>query len=118
MGPSRVARLVAGALLRRRLADELRRCPACRSRFTCPLEWEPCDETHWVLEMRCGECGHSYEATMSDERAYRFDHELDRDVYEIRRAVERLDRERMELEVEAFAAALGRGLIDAADFAG
>ena len=50
-------------------------------------------------------------------RAARYDIELDHDRATIQYAVRHLDLERMAVEVEAFAAALARDLIEPIDFA-
>jgi hypothetical protein len=102
---------------RRRPSDSLRSCPLCHGRFPCPITWEPSDETHWLIAMRCGDCGSWYELTVSNERAKQFDRELDVDQRAIRRGLEAMDRERMAAEIEGFVTALGRDLIDATDFA-
>ncbi len=92
-------------------------CEQCRSRFVCPIEWETADEDHWRITCRCGACGAWHDASLTNDEAAVWDVELDRQSAVIERAVQRLDRERMSAEVEAFAAALRRDLIDAADFA-
>ena len=105
-------------LFRRRTADLLRSCPACGGRFACPMDWEPSDDTHWHIDLRCGDCGHWWELEVEDARAARFDIELDEDRARIKRAQRRLDRERMAAEAETFANALSRDLIDPTDFVG
>jgi hypothetical protein len=102
---------------RRRNSDLLRRCPSCRGRLVCPMDWEPCDDAHWHIELRCGDCGHRWELDVHDSRAARFDIELDQDQSALRMTLRRLDLERMAAEVETFAAALSRDLIEPADFA-
>jgi hypothetical protein len=96
--------------------DPLRRCPACRGRLACPLDWYESDDTHWHIDLRCGDCGHRWALEIDDSRAARYDIELDVDRTCIRRALERLDLERMADEVETFATALSRDLIEPADF--
>lgn len=81
------------------------------------MEWEPRDDAHWRVELRCGECGHRWETAMPDARAARYDMELDIDRYAIERTLRQLDLERMALEVEGFAIALSHDLIEPADFA-
>ncbi len=104
-------------LFRRRNRDPLRSCPSCRSRLACPVDWAPADDAHWHIELRCGDCGHRWELDVHDSRAARFDLELDADQRAIRRTLSCLDLERMATEVETFAAALSRDLIEPADFA-
>ena len=117
MAAARQRRTVAGMFLRRRKRDPLRYCPACRGSLACPMAWAPCDDVHWHIELRCGDCGHRWELEVHDWRAARFDDELNQDQYAIRKTLDRLDRERMAAEVETFAAALSRDLIEPADFA-
>jgi hypothetical protein len=102
---------------RRRTCDPLRNCPDCSSTLACPMHWEPSDDSHWHIELRCGDCGHVWEAVMPDARAARYDMELNSDRADIQRTLDRLDRERMQREVESFAIALSRDLIAPADFA-
>jgi hypothetical protein len=104
-------------LRRRRASDPLRSCPLCHGPFTCPISWEPSDDEHWLIVMRCGDCGCWYELTVGNERARQLDRELDVDQRAIRRGLEAMDRERMAAEIEGFVTALGRDLIDPADFA-
>ncbi len=99
------------------LRDGLRRCPVCDGRFPCPMTWEPVDDRHWHIDIRCGDCGWWYEMTASNARAAEYDRELDCDQWPIRRALNRLDRERMATEIELFVTALGQDLIDPGDFA-
>lgn len=81
------------------------------------MDWAPADDAHWHIELRCGDCGHRWELDVPDSRAAWFDSELDGDQRAIRRTLSRLDLERMAVEVETFAAALSRDLIEPADFA-
>ena len=92
-------------------------CPECRRPFMCPMEWETAGESHWLIELRCGECGCWREVRTTNEEASAFDLLLDRQTAPIERELERLDRRRMEAEAEAFIAALEHDLVDAADFA-
>jgi hypothetical protein len=81
------------------------------------MDWAPCDDAHWHIELRCGDCAHYWELDVDNSRAARFDTELDGDQRAIRRTLSHLDLERMAAEVETFAAALSRDLIEPADFA-
>jgi hypothetical protein len=80
------------------------------------MTWREHDAAHWHIDVRCGECGNRWEVVHND-RAKRYDIELDIDVSAIRRALERLDLERMAIDAETFATALARDLIEPADFA-
>ena len=104
-------------LFRRTARPSWLACGACRSRYVCPLDWNPVDEETWWVACRCGECGHRHEALLSNGQAAHWDVELFRQTAAIEREVERLDRERMATEAAAFTAALRHDLIDAADFA-
>lgn len=53
---------------------------------------------------------------MDDSRAARYDMELDGDLRVLKRALQRMDLERMAVEVDAFSIALSRDLIEPADF--
>jgi hypothetical protein len=101
-------------LFRRR--DHVRKCPVCRSDLACPLSWEPSDDEHWSVDLRCGDCEHRWNAIIDDQRAARYDLELDRDRRAIEGALAQLDLSRMTFEVEAFAEALSKDLIQPADF--
>jgi hypothetical protein len=80
------------------------------------MDWYESDDTHWHIDLRCGDCGHCWGLEIHDSRASRYDVELDDDRASMRRALERLDLERMAVEVETFAIALSRDLIEPADF--
>jgi hypothetical protein len=80
------------------------------------MEWEPSDDSHWHIELRCGDCGHGWDVEVHDSRAARYDIELDLDRAYLTRALRRLDLERMAVEVETFAIALSGDLIEPADF--
>jgi hypothetical protein len=75
------------------------------------------DQDHWWMLLRCGACGHRYDAIVCDETAHEFDTKLDRDLARIAIGAERLHRQWRKAEVDAFAAALDRDLIGADDFA-
>jgi hypothetical protein len=67
--------------------------------------------------LRCGACGASWEETVPDAEAERYDRELDRAERHMRRAAERLSRERLADQADSFATALELDLIGAEDFA-
>jgi hypothetical protein len=92
-------------------------CSGCGSDFLCPIDWEPADENHWRIDARCGACGLWHGLHLTNAQAAAWDVELDRQTLPIERALRRLDRERMEREADAFAAALRRDLVDPGDFA-
>lgn len=80
------------------------------------MDWEPSDDTHWHIELRCGDCGYWWELEIDDARAARYDIELDEDRAYIRRTLRRLDLERMADEAETFSTAISRDLIEPTDF--
>jgi hypothetical protein len=92
-------------------------CPECRRSMVCPIAWETDGDDHWLIELRCGECGAWREVRVTNEEAKAFDLTLDAQAGRIQRALDRIDRERMEAELDALVVALDHDLIDAADFA-
>lgn len=101
-------------LFRRRTG---RTCARCGSDRLCPMSWETDGKEYWAVEARCGDCGIWHSLHLTNAEAAEWDVALDRQMVPIRRAVERLDRERMRREADGFIAALERDLIDAGDFA-
>jgi hypothetical protein len=91
-------------------------CMSCRSDYVHPVEWSESGDEHWWIRLRCGECRAEREVTVANAIAQRFGDSLHIAEGEILRAVARLDAERMAGEVEVFAAALERDLIEPADF--
>jgi hypothetical protein len=91
-------------------------CTQCHADYVHPADWREADDTHWWMLLRCGECGARREVTVTDDVATRYGEDLDARQREIDRAVRRLDCERMAEQVEIFAAALERDLVDAGDF--
>jgi hypothetical protein len=78
----------------RRHDDGLRRCPWCHGGLVCPTAWEPCDDRHWHIDLRCPECEHRWERVVDDERAARLDRQLNGDQALLRFALLRLERVR------------------------
>jgi hypothetical protein len=92
-------------------------CTACGADFVYPVEWSPNDAHTWWMLLRCGACGETREETVPDAEAERYDEELDRVEHHMRRAAERLSRERLAEQADSFATALSLDLIGAEDFA-
>jgi hypothetical protein len=92
-------------------------CTACGADFVHPVEWSPHDRENWWMLLRCGACGASREETVPDAEAQRYDHELDLAEHRMKRAAERLSRERLAEQADSFATALELDLIGAEDFA-
>lgn len=80
------------------------------------MEWGAVDDHRWWVLSRCGDCGVWAEVVLTNAQAATLDLALDRQMAEIRAAADRLDAERMADAVDAFAAALRRDLVVAADF--
>ena len=97
--------------------ESLQRCPWCRTTFVCPMRWQAAGAKHWVVHLRCGECGARRAVKVTDTEAADFEVTLDRQSASIALALMRIERERMERLIATFATALARDLIDAADFA-
>jgi hypothetical protein len=97
-------------------AGALASCPLCGGDRTCPVDRGEIDDSQWWAQIRCGECGVWMEVVLSNAQAAALDVALDRQLAQIRRAADRLDRERMGEQVAAFISALRRDLIVAADF--
>jgi hypothetical protein len=93
-------------------------CTTCDCDYVHPVEWRESGDEHWWMLLRCGECRAEREVTVGDRIAQRFDQDLLAAEQEIKREVARLDAERMASEIEVFAAALERDLIEPADFLG
>jgi len=83
----------------------------------CPLEWDTVGDDHWLIASRCGECGTWHSEVVTNEEANRYDLVLAQQSAAIARALARLERERMTVELGLLVAALDRDLIDAGDFA-
>jgi hypothetical protein len=92
-------------------------CPVCATDFVNPVEWAAVEDHSWWMLLRCAQCGHSREVTVSNAEAERFDEALDSRADPIARAVRKLDLERMAATVESLIVALQRDLIGPADFA-
>jgi uncharacterized Zn finger protein len=94
----------------------LAHCDACGTDFVHPVEWSPNDAHTWWMLLRCGACGATREATVTDAEAERYDQALDLAEHHMRRAADRLSRERLAEEADSFATALELDLIGVEDF--
>jgi hypothetical protein len=101
------------AARRLQLDANLTSCRSCASEYVIPTAWTQHDEESWWIHVRCGECRESREIVVSDAAAQRYDAELDRGMHEIARGLDRLEREEMARDAEAFATALELDLVDA-----
>jgi hypothetical protein len=98
-------------------APGLELCPACATDYVNPVEWSAIEDHSWWMLLRCAQCDHTREVTVSNTEAERYDAALDSRADPIARAAHRLDLERMAATVESLIVALQRDLIGPADFA-
>ena len=96
----------------------LHQCALCHAECVVPVWWESVGGDRWHMLLRCGACGTYRDVTVPDDVAHMYERDIERGTSEIRAALDRLDRERMAVQTDAFVAALQRDLIDAGDFAG
>jgi hypothetical protein len=57
--------------------------------MVCPIAWETDGDDHWLIELRCGECGAWREVRVTNEEAKAFDLTLDAQAGRIQRALDR-----------------------------
>ena len=91
-------------------------CPACGRRCACPAACAPSEEGRTRLRLRCGACEAWREVELTPAQAAAYDRALGRHLAAMERDLHRLERERTAAELDAFAAALWTGLIDASSF--
>jgi hypothetical protein len=91
-------------------------CCSCRSDLVYATERRREGAGRWRLTLCCGQCGGSRDVVIGDGLVQRFDADVARGLAAIASDITALDRERMTEQVEVFAAALQRDLIDAGDF--
>jgi hypothetical protein len=109
--------------MRRRLpastqpAAGLEDCPVCGRDFVYPVSWEPAGDSAWWMFLRCGECGMSREAAVSNAEADRFERALHARASVLAGAARKLQEERLSAEIDVFVTALEDDLIDADSFA-
>jgi hypothetical protein len=95
---------------------ELHRCCECGEGFVYPLTWTESGPTDWWLLLRCGGCGAWRDVVASNQAVAAFDRVLDEGLDTIRVAADRLGRESLLAEAEAFETALRLDLLGADDF--
>jgi hypothetical protein len=91
-------------------------CGACGESFVCPVTWSERGPGDWWLLLRCGACGASREVIASNAAVAEYDHQLDEGMRVINAAAERLAREALAAEADAFGTALDLDLLGADDF--
>ena len=92
-------------------------CPACRRDFVGPVLWDERGDTSWWMTLRCGACETTFDLLATSSEVEAFCRELDRALDGFERGAARLQRERVEAEIEIFATALALDLISGDDFA-
>jgi hypothetical protein len=97
-------------------ATRLDLCPSCREGFVYPVTWTESGPADWWLLLRCGGCGMWRDVVASNHVVAAFDRLLDRQMDVIRAAAERLARESLSAQADAFGAALRLDLLSADDF--
>src|SRR5215217_8242877 len=84
----------------------LHQCALCHAECVVPVWWESVDDDRWHMLLRCGACGTYRDVTAGDDVAQAYERDIERGARQIRAALERMDRDRMAVQADAFAAAL------------
>ncbi len=92
-------------------------CVGCGETFVHPIRWSEFGAHRWWLLLRCGNCGAWHEAFATNAAVEAYDRFIERGIVSIERAAERLNRDRLAAQGDAFAEALRLDLIGADDFA-
>ena len=95
---------------------QLQLCRECGEDFVHPVTWTESGPNAWWLLLRCGACGSWRDVVASNTSVAAFDRVLDEGSAEIELAADRLGRESLRAEADAFGAALDLDLIGADDF--
>jgi hypothetical protein len=96
--------------------DWLVTCAICGAEAVVPVDFADLGDA-WRVALRCGNCGARHDRRLDDEEAGEYGSALDRGVDQIARTAAKLERRRLETEVECLTIALERDLISADDFA-
>jgi len=101
------------------IADEdrdLSVCEACSANLVEPLEWESAGDARWRITLHCPNCDRVSEGVFGQQCVDRFDENLDDATAAMVHDLKRLERARLEHEVETFVRALNAGAILPEDF--
>ncbi len=98
------------------VVDGLHVCPECRSVLVQPRDWHDAGPDHWLLSRFCPDCWWTGEDRYEQEVMEAFDVALDDGTDALIRALHRLTAERMQEDVERFAAALHADALLPEDF--
>lgn len=105
--------------IRMRNADpgtRLHVCRECCEEFVYPVTWTESGADGWWLLLRCGGCGRWQEVVASNTAVAEFDRVLDDSMALMRAAADRLARESLTIQADAFGRALQLDLLGADDF--
>ena len=91
-------------------------CPKCGEDFVYPVTWTESGPANWWLLLRCGACGMWRDLVAGNRAVDAFDRVLDEGMAVIRAAADRLARESLSAQAEAFSTALRLDLLSADDF--
>ena len=94
----------------------LHECRSCGREMVFAADRLQVDEHRWKLRLRCGGCGSMRDAEATTAEAADFDATVAAHRASIAHELARLEAARMAEDVERFAEALRRDLIDPADF--
>jgi hypothetical protein len=109
-----VAALRVAAVRNRR--DPLLHCPICAGDAVTVLEHETVDEILAKVEVRCGDCGTWRRLVTTRGSARLHELSLERHVRAIRKQADRLERDRVPADADAFLTALRSEIAGADDF--
>lgn len=95
---------------------QLECCEWCDRTLVYPLRWRDIGSAGWWLELYCPDCEQLVELEVDHESVERFDRVLNARTDALIDDLEKLERERIEREVERFTAALDADAILPCDF--
>jgi hypothetical protein len=90
-------------------------CVACDGSFVYP-EFGIQEGLRWRVFVRCGSCGWSGNRILDDKALEKFERELDHELEELQRDLERLTRDNMSDYCDRFVAALAANAVLPEDF--
>ena len=91
-------------------------CPRCSDQLVYPISWRDLDDAGWWLELHCPNCDLVREVVVTHETVEGFDERLNVGTDVLVAACGRMETERIEREVDAFAAALAVDAVLPCDF--
>lgn len=91
-------------------------CPECEGDHMQPVDWQEVGRDHWDLELHCPNCGWEGGGVFAQDAVECFEDQLHRATRALVVDLRRLQRARMEDDVERFSAALAGDHILPEDF--